>query len=240
MKLRIASIALLAFAAILIIGNYSNFVFADSQSDSLIKIATQARDQLRIQLTQTDNVSDDIKKLFEQGSLEIIAIEKAAEENDVPKARQHFLTAMRIFNDISQKISDSPEAAQSTQPKSRLSNELDRQIKYVERLQAIAIKNNVEIDFTAIKEQIRKAKSALDEGNISSEEIQRIKQSVLDINNSIKEKTSQVTKDKARTFAKKHLEELDKLISQAKELGVSQETIDRLIEARNKGAIPKF
>ena len=219
--------------ATLLVGTYSNSAYAESQSDSLIKIATQARDQLRIQLSQTDGISDDLKQLFEQGSSEILAIEKAAQENDVASARQHFLNAMKIFNNISQKISESSETAQSSQPASRLSYELDRQIKYVERLKEIVIKNSLEIDFTGIEEQIRQAKNALNEGNLDPQEIQQIKQSVLDINNSIKEKTSQVTEDKAKSFAQKHLEELDRLISQAKQLGISQNTIDRLIEARD-------
>ena len=45
-------------------------VFADSQLDSLVNIATQARTQVKLQLDRAANVPDDINGLYDQGNSE--------------------------------------------------------------------------------------------------------------------------------------------------------------------------
>ncbi|MGI0076825.1 MAG: hypothetical protein ACREAU_05410, partial [Nitrosopumilaceae archaeon] len=105
MRKKVTSIALLVLVASMIIGSIPNYVYADSQSDSLIRIATQARDQLRIHLSTVDT-SQEIKEKFELGSTEVESLIKASKDENIPAAREHFLSAMKIFNQIIQQISE--------------------------------------------------------------------------------------------------------------------------------------
>src|SRR3989337_1669501 len=105
MRKKVTSIALLFLVTSMIIGSIPTYVYADSQSDSLIRIATQARDQLRIHLSKVDT-SQEIKEKFELGSVEIESLIKASKDENIPAAREHFLSAMKIFNEIIQQIAE--------------------------------------------------------------------------------------------------------------------------------------
>jgi hypothetical protein len=241
MRKMISSIVLLALVSSMIFSSIPVSVYADSQSDSLIRIASQARDQVKIQLSKVD-VTLEIKEKFELGSEQIELLIEAARNEDVTAARQHFLSAMTIFNDIIQQISErtstSESAALSASPTtsdtSRIANELDRLERYIVQLKRIATNNDFDLDSSHSDDLIEQARNYLTEGNSDSaiSVIQEIKQSIIELNQILKEKTRQYTTDRAKTLAEKHLEDLDRLIEQAKEMKVSNDTIDRLLEAR--------
>lgn len=236
MKRKISSLALLVLVASMIVGSIPNYVYATSQSDSLIRIATQARDQIKIQLDKIEDISDDLQSKFDEGSAQVDFLILVVEQDDDATARQHFLFAMKIFNEISRKMSEqpTPEATLSARPASNITNEIDRLERYIDRLKEIATKNNVSYDFSEIDELIISARNAISEGNSDAAytKTEKIKQASIQVNQALKDKTKQSTTDRAKTFAEKHLVELDKLITQAQEIGVSQTTLDRLIQAR--------
>ena len=236
MKRKISSLALLVLVASMIVGSIPNYVYATSQSDSLIRIATQARDQIKIQLDKIEDISDDLQSKFDEGSTQVDFLIQVVEQDDDATARQHFLSAMKIFNKISREMSGqpTPEATLSARPASNITNEIDRLERYIDRLKEIATKNNVSYDFSEIDELIISAKNAISEGNSDAAytKTKKIKQATIQVNQVLKDKTKQSTTDRAKTFAGKHLVELDKLITQAQEIGASQTTLDRLIQAR--------
>ena len=240
MKRKIASLALLVLVASMIVGNIPNYAYADSQSDSLIRIATQARDQLRIQLSKMSDVSEDLKEQLKRGSVEVNSLEEAVKRDDISSAKQHFLSAMKIFTNLSQKISEQvPETAASSSQPTRFSHELDRLERYLDILKRIAEKNDVHIDYSNIDSFIDKARDDLGEGKSDAaySKIEEIKKAIIELNRTLKEKTRQITTERAISFAEKYLEQLDRLIAQARDIGVSQATIERLEEARyNLGA----
>ena len=238
MRKKITSIALFALVASMIMGSIPNYVYADSQSDSLIRIASQARDQVKIQLSKVD-ATQEIKDKFETGSVEIRLLIEASKNEDVPASRQHFLSAMTIFNEIIQQISeitstsDAALSSSQTVVASSISHELDRLERYIDRLKGIAIKNGIDIDSSHVDKLIDKARNEIEEGNsVVPSTIKEIKQSIADLNNSLREKTREYTTDRAKSLAGKHLEDLDRLIAEAKDMGVSQGTLDKLMEAR--------
>lgn len=238
MKKTVISLGLLILVSSMILGNLPNRVYADSQSDSLIRIASQARDQLKIQLSKID-ASQEIKEKFELGSAEIESLIQAAKDENVSAARQHFLSSMKIFSEIIQEISErsSPSEASlsvSQSDTSSISNELDRLERYIVQLQGISDKNGFEIDFSPTHELIDRARNELQEGKseAASSTIEEIKLSINELNQVLREKTRQYTTDRAKTLAEKYLEDLDKLIAEAKDMGVSEETLTRLVEAR--------
>ena len=239
MRKKVTSIALLVLVASMIMGSIPNYVYADSQSDSLIRIATQARDQLRIQLSKVDT-SQEIKEKFELGSTEIESLIKALKDENIPAAREHFLSAMKIFNEIIQQISErtstSETALSASQPAEapRISNEIDRSERYIDQLKGISDKNGFEIDFSHAYELIDIARNQLGEGNseAANSTIEEIKHSISELNKTLREKTRQYTTDRAKTLAEKYLEDLDILIAEAEEVGVSQETLAKLAEIK--------
>jgi hypothetical protein len=240
MRKMLSSMVLLALVSSMIFSSIPVSVYADSQSDSLIRIASQARDQVKIQLSKVD-VTQETNEKFELGSEHIELLIEAARIEDVPAARQHFLSAMTIFNEIIQQISERPttsEAALSDSSTSvdtsRISQELDRWERYIAQLKRIAINNGFDLDSSHSDDLIEQARIDLREGNSDStiSAIKEIKQSIAELNQILKEKTRQYTTDRAKTLAEKHLEDLDKLIEEAEKMEVSDGTLDRLLEAR--------
>jgi len=240
MRKMISSIVLLALVSSMIFSSISVSVYADSQSDSVIRIASQARDQVKIQLSKVD-MTPEIKEKFELGSEQIELLIEAAKNEDDTATKQHFLSAMKIFNDIIQQISERTSASESalsnlpiTVDTSRIANELDRLERYVNQLKRIAINNEFGLDSSKCDGLIAQARNDLRDGNSDSaiSTIQEIKQSITELNQILKEKTREYTTDRAKTLAGKHLEDLDRLIEEAEEMEVSDDTIDRLLEAR--------
>jgi len=241
MKKMISSIVLLVLVSSMIFSSIPVSVYADSQSDSLIRIASQARDQVKIQLSKVD-ATQEIKDKFELGSEQIKLLIEAVSIEDVPTARQHFLSAMTIFNNIIQQISDRPSTAKAelsgvdpaTADTSRIAQELDRLERYTAQLKRIAINNEFALDSSKSDNLIEQARNDLRDGNsdLAISAIPEIKQSIIELNQILKEKTRQYTTERAKTLAGKHLEDLDRLIEEAEETEVSDGTIDKLIEAR--------
>ncbi len=160
MKRQLAIFAFLAIALSMIFGSIPNYVFADSQSESMIQIAIQARDQLKIQLSKT-NSSNDLNDLFNEGLAKVELLKESAKINDTPKAREYFLSAMKIFREISQQITQqqSLEIAKSAaQSQPSRSNEIERLERYLNTLKGIANKNNLDVDFSKIEKLIENAK----------------------------------------------------------------------------------
>ena len=214
--------------------------YADIQLDSLLRIANQARDNIKIRLSQLETVPDEISKLYEQGSAETNALAKSVLEGDVTTAKQHFLSAMKLFKDASDMISSSiPAIAEEPLSQTdtlRLKTIIIRIENSANKLKAVATKNNIEIDFIEFDNLIQIAKQNLDAGNVDevNKTLGVAKQFILNAYNSISEVAKQRTSDRAKVFATKQIESLDKLISQAKDLGLSQDIIDNLQIAKEK------
>lgn len=214
--------------------------YADIQLDSLLRIANQARDNIKIRLSQLDTVPDEISKLYEQGSAETDALAKSVLEGDITAAKQQFLSAMKLFKDASDKLSSSvptiADESLSQTDTTRLKTTIIRIENSANKLKAVATKNNVEIDFVEFDNLIQIAKQNLDAGNIDevNKTLGVAKQFILNAYNSISEVAKQRTSDRAKAFAAKQIESLDKLISQAKELDLSQDVIDNLQIAKEK------
>lgn len=234
MKKKLLSFVIFSIITSMIIS--PQIAHGQSQADSLIEIATKARDQIKIQLTQIDDVSQDLRDKFDRATSEIELIEIAAENDDLPKAREHFLVVMKIFQEISQEISEFSKQRTITNPQtsSSGSDELKRLENYIDRLKEIANRNEVQINFSKAENLINSSYEAFKTGQIDKANsiIDDIKREIIELNNSLREKTRDATIEKAKSFAERHLQELEDLIIQAKEIGVSESTIERLEKAK--------
>lgn len=213
--------------------------YADAQLDSLLRIADQARDNIKIRLSQFETVPNEISKLYEQGSTETDELAKSVLNADVATAKQHFLSAMKLFKEASNLISSlTPTIGESLSltDTSRLKTTIIKIENDANRLKAVATKNNIQIDFVEFDNLIQIAKQNLDAGN--ADEVNKTlgvaKQFIIGAYNSISEVAKQRTSDRAKVFATKQIENLDKLISQAQALELSQDIIDNLQIAKEK------
>ncbi|MGQ0794791.1 MAG: hypothetical protein ACT4N5_01220 [Nitrosopumilaceae archaeon] len=208
-------------------------VYADAQLDSLLRIAMQARDNIKIRLSQFETVPNEISTLYEQASAETDELEKSVLNADVALAKQHFLTSMKLFREASDLIETSQPTEDDT---ARLKTAIIRIENDANRLKNLATKNNIEIDFTEFDNLIQIAKQNLESGNLDevNQTLAVAKQFIIGAYASISDVAKQRTSDRAKNFAAKQIENLDKLISQAVALDLSQDIIDNLQIAKEK------
>ena len=222
-----------------LLGTISTYAYAESETESLVRLATQARDHIKLELSNTESVSNEIKKLYEQGSAEIDALNNAVKEENAEEARTHFLAAMKIFKEIGQQISQvRPVAeralAQDTNTQYGIKPVIDRMEKYVDRLKGIAEKNGVEIDFQTLDELIITAKNNYNSGDLGSAEknIGILESLTLDVYNVLKDNADQKKTMRAKDFAEKQIQRVDTLIVQARDLGLSENITKNLEQSR--------
>ncbi len=219
---------------------------ADSQLDSLVNIATQARTQVKLQLDRADNVPDDIKALYEQGNSETELLINSAKQQNVAQAKQHFLSAMKIFKQISMTFSSTQSAPKDTVPQVMQAKQapptadidyktsISRMENYVDLLKGLVAKNNISVDFTKLNELIKNAKAHIAKGDMISVEktYDELKTAITDTQNLIKEKTNQKLVDRAKSFANEYIVKIDALINNAKELGISDDDVAKLKQVK--------
>ena len=164
----------LAFVLLVLVGsmiltNIPSQVYADPQLDSLLRIANQARDNIKIRLSQLATIPNEIAKLYKQGSSETDALAQSVAQEDVSSSRQYFLSAMRLFKDASDKLSSEIQSDSTLSPPPDplpVKNAITRIEKVAERLKAVATQNNVNIDFTEFDKLMHTARQNLEAGNI--------------------------------------------------------------------------
>ena len=190
--------------------------YADPQLDSLLRIATQARDNLSISISQITNVPDEITQLYKQGSDETDALATAVDKQDASSARQHFLSAMKFFKTTNDKLNSLNTTASSDQQRTdiiQLQSEITRMETVGARLKTIALTNHVDLNFTQLDQLIKKAKQNLDESKINdaSKSIQAANQFVIDAHHSLATTAQQRTSDRAKDFTVKEVARFNSL-----------------------------
>src|SRR5437899_1344831 len=204
------SFVLIALVGLMIL-NIPVQSYAEPQLDTLLRIATQARDHLSIAISQINNAPNEIANLYNQGSSETDNLAKSVDQQDVASAKQHFLSAMQFFKATNDKI-NSLNATASTEQQSpdiiQLQSEIIRMDNIGKRLKTIAITNQADIDFTQLDQFVQTARQDLDSGNIedASKAIQNANQFVIDAHHSLATIAQQRTSDRAKDFTEKQIE----------------------------------
>ena len=94
--------------------------YADPQLDTLLNIATQARDNLSITISQISNVPEGINQLYNQGSNETDALAEAINQQDANSTKQHFLAAMKFFQETNDQINSLNATSLNDQQKTEI------------------------------------------------------------------------------------------------------------------------
>lgn len=235
----IVTFALLILVASMVFGGMTSNVSAAEDPDILLNIAKRAQEQISNQIS--DDSSDKIKRLFEKGTQQVELLEKSLQNDDANSAKKHFLSALKIFKEISKHLTTSvSDVTRQVEPSSvrdtvqNPSNDLQRLQVYVDSLKTIAKKYDTSIDFSELDELFIKAKQQIDDHQFAQalDTIHEIKKIVLDVNKELREKASEQESQRAKVYAQKYLEQLDRLIENAKQQGVSDEIIKKLESAR--------
>ncbi|MGQ0376036.1 MAG: hypothetical protein ACT4OW_00985 [Nitrososphaerota archaeon] len=235
------------------LGTITTSAYAESETESLVRLAMQAKEHIKFELSNTESIPDETKKLYEQGSAELDALTNAAKEENIEAARTHFLAAMKIFKEIGQQISQARQVAevalaQDTDTQYGVKPVIDRMEKYVDRLKEIAKRNGVEIDFQTLDELITTARNHYNSGDLESAEktIDILESLTLDVYNTLKNDADQKKTTRVKDFAEKQVQRVDLLIVQAKDLGLSENITKnledsklQLIKAANSSQIAK-
>ncbi|MEK6865252.1 MAG: hypothetical protein AABX06_02115, partial [Thermoproteota archaeon] len=233
---KITFFILLILVSSMVLGGMTNTAQAQTDPSILLKIAKHAQKQLESQINQDS--SDKTKQLFKEGIQQINALEESLRNNDTDSAKKYFLSAMKIFKEISHQLTNSQSSqAEMATLKTTVedpSADLLRMQEYVDNLKTIAKKYNTSIDFSELDDLFVTAKKQIIDKQFDDalQTISKIKQITMDFNNEIREHASQQEQSRAKEYAQKYLEQLDRLIENAKNQGLSEDIIQKLETAR--------
>ncbi|TSA18386.1 MAG: hypothetical protein D4R72_02230 [Nitrosopumilales archaeon] len=215
--MRSLAFVLLVLVGSMILTNLLPLSYADSNLDTLLRIATQARDNINIQLSQLSTVPNETNQLYKQGSKETDALIQSISQNDQASSKEHFLSAMKIFKEVNDKISSLTPTITNEQPPQidtlQLKSEITRTQKLGDRLETIATKNNVEIDFTKFNEIMQDARQNLDAGNADqvNKDLHTANQFLLDVHQLLADAAKKKTPDRAKDFTEKQIQRLSQV-----------------------------
>ncbi len=203
---------ILGLVASLVLTNLPALSYADQHLDSLVRIASQAQDNIHIQLSQLPTVSDEINNLYNQGSDETNALAQSVSQSDEASAKTHFLSAMKIFKTINDDLSSfSPSTDQQSKiDTSPLVGEINRMQKLGDKLKSISEDNNVEIDFSKFNELMKNARQNLAAGNVNQvkQDLQTTSQFLLEVRHILVDAANKKATDRAKEFTNKQIERL--------------------------------
>jgi len=231
----IATFGLLILVASMALGGMTSNVSAQEDPAILLKIAKRTQSQIYSQIS-TDT-SDKVIRLFEEATQKVNALEEALRSDDISSAKEYFLSAMKIFTEISRQLATSdatPQAETVSMSTSDPSNILQRLHGHVNNLKIIAEKHNASIDFSELDELFAKARQQISDHQFSLalETLHEIKETIVKVKKELREEASKQESQRAKEYAKKYLERLDRLIENAKKHGVADEIIEKLETAK--------
>lgn len=247
MRSKALSITLMVLVASMIVANPA--AFAEVKPESLVNLATQARTQIKLQLDNSQDVSQQVRELYVQGDEQTNMLIAAAEDGDVAAAKKHFMSAMKIFRQITQSFSapapatreadteEQPQAFSATMVSDEsYRNDLLRTERYINTLKISAEKSNLEIDFAKAGELILNAKQSLARGDLGEVDrlLSELKAEQTQIIREIKEQTLQQSNARVRAFVNDYIVKIDAILSQADELGLSESDIAKLTKIKEE------
>ena len=233
----ITTFALLILVTSMVLGGMTSNVSAQDDPGILLKITKRAQEQIHSQISSDS--SEKVKRLFEEGTQEVNALEKALENNDISSAKEYFLSAMKTFTEISKQLTTSDITPQIETNSMRTdikdpSSDLQRLQAYVTSLETIAKKHNALTDFSEFDKLFTKARQQISdhEFTLAVETLSEIKEIIVEINKELREEASKQESQRAKEYAQKYLEQLDRLIENAKKQGIADEIIEKLETAK--------
>jgi Skp family chaperone for outer membrane proteins len=192
-------------------------VQAQSDTDTLLRLVTDAKNQVDRQLANIDQIPSDVEKLYDEGVSEVDALRKATSIDDTISAEKHFLKAMNIFKQITTIISSppqlspsSPQAFDSSSSAPDYESNLNRLLNLISTLKQIA-QNHPTIDFSNVDRLVEQATRQIQENNYDNLDhiLTQIKNHLDNIQNELQKHTVQATANRDIEFFATIIKELE-------------------------------
>jgi hypothetical protein len=231
----IAIFGLLILTASLVLGGMTSTVFAQENPSILSQIANRAQEQIQNQIT--NDSTEEVKKLFEEGKKEVEALEESLSNNDLTSAKKHFLSSMKIFTQISHQLATvqtTQTSTSTTQTAKNSSNDLLRMQDYVNNLKKIAKNHNASMNFTSLDQSFEVARNQINNNQFeeASQTIHEIKKTIIELNAELRQQASQQESNRAQAFAEKYLKQIDRLIEHGQNTGMPEDIMQKFEYAR--------
>jgi hypothetical protein len=216
---QVLSFVLIDLVASMIVGLPTTF--ADSKLDSLANIAMKARAQVKFQVERSQNTSDELRALFEQGSQQTDLLISAVEQGNTADAKQYFVSAMKIFKQVTIELSEPQQTSTTLRtqvpPEVLISyrNSIDRTEKYAAMLKDLVARNNFTVNFSVVDKLVQDARLSLSTSDITSVEriFTEIEAALKDIQNAISEQTIQRQNERIRLFVNSYIARIEAKIA---------------------------
>ena len=206
---------------------------ATSNLDYMLSIAENGQKFCKSEIEARDSVPPEILDLYRQSMLDIEKLSSAIDANDVKSAREHFVSSMQKIKQISLMISQLESSAAESKASSTSNLVLDRFEININKLKAISAKFGANIDFQEIDNLMLLAKDSHEEGD--SEKTKQIIDDISKKGNAIYQVLKSITEQnkiiRAKALAERHIQQINMLILQAKELGL-QDSVTKLEQSR--------
>jgi len=239
----IAIFGFLILTASLVFGSITNNVSAQENPSILVTIAKRAQEQIQNQMS--NDSSEEIKKLFEEGQKGVTAMENALSNDDLASAQKEFLSTMKIFTQISHQLA-SDQTSQTLISTSSITpnpvSDLLRMQDYVSSLKTITKNHNATIAFSPLDELFEGAKTQINNNQFAeaTQTIQEIKKTIIELNAELRQQSSQQELNRAQTFAQKYLKQLDRLIDHGQSTEMPEDIMQKLESARESLTLAIF
>jgi len=225
----------------------------------LVEILSKAKENVDNKIADVQSkgitIPDDINAIYEEGLAEFESTKQAVTADDFDSAKKHAKNAMKAFRKVLAKSmeleQEEPEAedasskvAQKDLEKaeeiSRLKQAIARTIEFKNKLTKIAATSaaasTIEASIADFDKAISEAKEFAENGDVdaAAKSLARAKQILADIHKSLVQNVQKQKIDKSKEFVKKTVERIDRMIADAKAMGLPQEVIDALEAAKQK------
>ena len=231
-KLALFTIILLIFGTIS--PSLSNNAYAQTDPSILLRIAVQADKQVVNQLNNiySNQVPKNIEILYDKGHAAVKSLDESLSNNDIEKAKQDFLLAMNSFMQISRIMSQSSEkVVVKNTSNQKISNELDRLEKYVQKLESISKRHNdiaqSKGEFNQVYSLIKEIRDQINIGENPSKNINELKILVDSIKNDMRKSAAEKQSNSIKRFFERLIDKIDQKIIEVKNSGVDQNEIDK-------------
>ncbi|MFQ5940769.1 MAG: Ig-like domain-containing protein [Nitrososphaerales archaeon] len=163
--------------------------------------------------------------------------------NDDAFVKEHAMNAMLLYREVFAGLMHLEESKTSETDELKIEEKISelrhvivRTINFKNRLANIAATSNVDVNFADFNNTIQKAATLVEEGKIEETEIAvgEAHQILIDIKKSLMKQAREQRELKAREFVLRTVARVDEMIQNAKEIGLPQDVIDSLEQARAK------
>ena len=233
-KLALFTIILLIFGTIS--PSLSNNAYAQTDPSILLRIAVQADKQIVNQLDNVygDQIPNNLQILYDKGHAATKSLDESLPD-DIEKAKQDFLLAMNSFMQISRIMSQSSEKVvvktTSNISNQKISNELDRLEKYVQKLESISKRHNdiaqSKGEFNQVYSLIKEIRDQINIGENPSKNINELKILVDSIKNDMRKSAAEKQSNSIKRFFERLIDKIDQKVIEVKNSGVDQNEIDK-------------